>query len=98
MFRAPVNEVGTAHNVPRCHHPDPDPVSNISDSTPPGEIVGEKVNGSTEVARGNGCRIGGGLGDENEEFPEGGFKAWAVVLGSFFALVSSLGIMNTIGM
>ena len=31
------------------------------------------------------------------EFPEGGRKAWLVVFGSWCALFSSLGIMNTMG-
>lgn len=35
--------------------------------------------------------------DEEETYPEGGLRAWLVVLGSWMALVSSLGLMNTIG-
>ena len=31
-----------------------------------------------------------------ETYPEGGLKAWLVVLGSWFALFSSLGLMNII--
>lgn len=31
-----------------------------------------------------------------ETYPEGGMQAWLVVLGSWFALFSSLGLMNTI--
>ncbi|KAF8456595.1 major facilitator superfamily domain-containing protein [Terfezia claveryi] len=38
-----------------------------------------------------------GLVDDNENFPEGGQKAWSVVLGSFCLLFAGLGIMNTIG-
>lgn len=30
-------------------------------------------------------------------YPEGGLKAWSVVLGSFSAMVACLGMMNTIG-
>ncbi|KAG5970819.1 hypothetical protein E4U55_001442 [Claviceps digitariae] len=32
-----------------------------------------------------------------ETYPEGGLRAWLVVLGSWFALMSALGLMNTIG-
>ncbi|KPM45067.1 hypothetical protein AK830_g1487 [Neonectria ditissima] len=32
-----------------------------------------------------------------ETYPEGGFKAWSVVAGSWFALFASLGLMNTLG-
>ncbi|KAL8295755.1 hypothetical protein RB597_009168 [Gaeumannomyces tritici] len=32
-----------------------------------------------------------------ETYPEGGARAWLVVLGSWMALVASLGLMNTIG-
>lgn len=35
--------------------------------------------------------------EEEETYPEGGLRAWLVVLGSWMALVSSLGLMNTIG-
>ena len=35
--------------------------------------------------------------DDHEEYPEGGLRAWLVVLGSWLALFSSLGIMNTLG-
>jgi hypothetical protein len=33
--------------------------------------------------------------EEKETYPEGGLQAWLVVLGSWMALFSSLGIMNT---
>lgn len=36
-------------------------------------------------------------GEEEETYPEGGLRAWLVVLGSWMALVASLGLMNTIG-
>ncbi|KAG6005845.1 hypothetical protein E4U54_000278 [Claviceps lovelessii] len=32
-----------------------------------------------------------------ETYPEGGLQAWLVVLGSWFALMSAMGLMNTIG-
>lgn len=35
-------------------------------------------------------------GTDVETYPEGGLRAWLVVLGSWLALVSSLGIMNTL--
>lgn len=37
------------------------------------------------------------LFDEDIEFPEGGRRAWFVVFGSWCALFSSLGLMNTLG-
>ncbi|KAK2600804.1 hypothetical protein N8I77_010311 [Diaporthe amygdali] len=33
---------------------------------------------------------------DNETYPEGGLRAWLVVLGAWLALVSSLGLMNTL--
>lgn len=33
-----------------------------------------------------------------ESYPEGGLKAWLVVVGSWFALFASLGLMNTIAL
>ena len=33
-----------------------------------------------------------------ETYPEGGMRAWLVVLGAFFALFSSMGLMNSIAM
>ncbi|KAI5803335.1 major facilitator superfamily domain-containing protein [Peziza echinospora] len=35
--------------------------------------------------------------EEEGEFPEGGLKAWSVVLGSFLFLFGGLGVMNTMG-
>lgn len=32
-----------------------------------------------------------------ETYPEGGLQAWLVVLGGWFAMVSSMGLMNTVG-
>ncbi|KJZ75755.1 hypothetical protein HIM_04912 [Hirsutella minnesotensis 3608] len=32
-----------------------------------------------------------------ETYPEGGLQAWLVVLGAWFAMVSSMGLMNTVG-
>lgn len=34
------------------------------------------------------------LDDDEEEYPEGGKRAWLVVLGSWFALFAALGLMN----
>lgn len=35
--------------------------------------------------------------DDEVSYPEGGLKAWSVVLGSFLGLVAALGMMNTVG-
>lgn len=35
--------------------------------------------------------------EDDDDYPEGGWKAWSVVFGSFCAMVASLGTMNTIG-
>lgn len=35
--------------------------------------------------------------DCNSNFPDGGWRAWGVVLGSWCAMVPSFGLMNTIG-
>ena len=35
--------------------------------------------------------------DEGTEYPEGGLRAWLVVLGSFLGMTASFGYMNTIG-
>jgi len=45
-------------------------------------------------------KAGNGTNPQNENeslYPEGGWKAWSVVLGSFLAMVTCFGIMNTIG-
>lgn len=33
---------------------------------------------------------------DNETYPEGGLRAWLVILGCWFALIASLGLMNTL--
>jgi len=35
--------------------------------------------------------------DINEECPEGGWRAWLVVLGAWCAMIPSMGMLNTIG-
>ena len=35
--------------------------------------------------------------EDSEPFPEGGWMAWRVVLGSFFGLIAVLGFINSIG-
>jgi MFS family permease len=54
--------------------------------------------GNAKVAAGDGkliVRVSGGANAIS--FPEGGLTAWLVVFGSWCALLSSLGIMNTMG-
>lgn len=54
----------------------------------------------TEPPRGvgSGPESGGDDHDDNDEptFPEGGRQAWSVVFGSWLALFSALGIMNSL--
>lgn len=101
-------DLGTAHCVLCNHHTVPAPVPPVSNDSDPilqGEIAEKKAKGGMEVRSGNDkpsleeqeqCTTPGCLG--GEEYPEGGWKAWSVVLGSFFALFSALGIINTIGL
>ncbi|PHH66357.1 hypothetical protein CDD81_7412 [Ophiocordyceps australis] len=35
--------------------------------------------------------------EDEESYPEGGAAAWLVVLGSWFAMLSAMGLMNTVG-
>lgn len=35
--------------------------------------------------------------DNVEDFPEGGWRAWSVVLGAWCAMIPSMGMLNTIG-
>jgi hypothetical protein len=35
--------------------------------------------------------------DHESEYPDGGWRAWSVVLGSWCAMVPSFGLLNTIG-
>ena len=35
--------------------------------------------------------------DIDGEFPEGGWRAWSVVLGAWCAMIPSMGMLNTIG-
>ncbi|KAF4124505.1 Major Facilitator Superfamily [Geosmithia morbida] len=59
----------------------------------------EKVRTRASSRRSRGTRGSHGLGsDADETYPEGGAQAWIVVLGSWFALLSSLGLMNTIAL
>lgn len=88
------------HSLHRC------PPVPVLESTLLGEIAEKKARSSIIVMKVDGNisledqeQSGTqGSGDVNEEFPEGGWKAWSVVVGSFFALFSALAILNTIGM
>lgn len=33
----------------------------------------------------------------DDDFPEGGWRAWSVVLGAWCAMIPSMGMLNTIG-
>ena len=35
--------------------------------------------------------------DTDDEIPEGGWRAWSVVLGAWCAMIPSMGMLNTIG-
>jgi hypothetical protein len=35
--------------------------------------------------------------DLDKSFPEGGWRAWSVVLGAWCAMIPSMGMLNTIG-
>jgi hypothetical protein len=35
--------------------------------------------------------------DVDDGFPEGGWRAWSVVLGAWCAMIPSMGMLNTIG-
>jgi len=102
--------IGTPHHALHGHHLVPVPVP-AEDSAPTlhGALTEEKgsrkssVGGRESLQAGNKAErerdgdLEEGLVDDNEVFPEGGLRAWSVVLGSFCMLFASLGIMNTIG-
>ncbi|KAE8149815.1 monocarboxylate transporter [Aspergillus avenaceus] len=41
--------------------------------------------------------VGARSGDVADSFPDGGYRSWLVVLGSFLLLMSSYGLMNSVG-
>ena len=105
--------IGTAHHSLYGHHPVPVPVEDSTSAlhgtlseekgggieAPEEETeVGKESFKTVDKAEGDaGGGIERGLVDDNEIFPEGGLKAWSVVLGSFCLLFASLGIMNSTG-
>jgi hypothetical protein len=62
-----------------------------SSAAPPPLFV---VPSNTDHEAGRGAASSAGDG---EFYPEGGLRAWLVVLGTWLALLSSLGLMNTLG-
>lgn len=107
------NAIGTAHHAIYSHHPVPLPpdesVSTLDGTLTKDERRPIGAAGSPEMGTGldsrraaretevsGGSPMEAGVG-ENEDYPEGGVKAWSVVLGSFCLLFAGLGIMNTIG-
>jgi hypothetical protein len=55
----------------------------------------------SQLANTEGERSGDSLNESEQgsdlSFPDGGWRAWSVVLGSWCAMVPSFGLMNTIG-
>ena len=60
-------------------------------------VGGEPLQTGNKVEREGEGGLEEGLVDNNEIYPEGGLKAWSVVLGAFCLLFAGLGLMNTIG-
>lgn len=62
------------------NHVKPPPLLVVPSNLPAGEPLQPSTTGATD----------------HESYPEGGLKAWLVVLGCWFALVASLGLMNSV--
>lgn len=59
-------------------------------------VVRDEVEMSSEVAESRRLSDSSDLSDENN-YPEGGLKAWSVVLGAWCAMVPSMGLLNSLG-
>lgn len=73
----------------------PAPTTNADNghlSPPPLHVVPSR----TSEPQAGGLQRHATSGTETETYPEGGLQAWLVVLGAWLALISSLGIMNTL--
>ena len=64
------------------------PLTTGAAAVPRANVFGQDVPSSSEPDSGL-------ESSEEETYPEGGWRAWLVVLGSWLALFASLGIMNT---
>lgn len=86
--------------IGESEHPDPDSTTqekepavdaSVGDHPPPLFVVPSNPGPDPDLERHATAATDGG-----ESYPEGGLQAWLVVLGSWLALVSSLGLMNTL--
>lgn len=83
--KAPGNDDNNNGNNNYLNH------SSSSNAAPPPLFV-VPSNADHEPGRDTASSAGDG-----ESYPEGGLRAWLVVLGTWLALLSSLGLMNTLG-
>ena len=70
------------------HHGDP--TQSVSHSTQVLNVQKEELNSSPNIHSSASAR-------EDEFYPEGGFRAYSVVFGSFCGMLAGFGLLNTIG-
>ncbi|KAG6006976.1 hypothetical protein E4U21_006496 [Claviceps maximensis] len=86
-----VDDAGHTHIVEKC-------ASDVGNNHGDGETCGHQSNNDVARERGTTTASSSSTSHQDEEtYPEGGLQAWLVVLGSWFALMSSMGLMNSIG-
>ena len=80
----------------RPQHVEKPALTGSKHSLPPPLPLNEKVEQTLE-SHGNAAANEAGTtdGDDDDEFPEGGARAWSVTVGSFCALFAVFGVINT---
>lgn len=80
------NELSQTRSEQRCSVPGNDGSAfNVSNRPPPTPIDGPIASEKTQSQ------------DQVDKYPEGGLRAWLVVLGSFSGMTASFGIANSVG-
>lgn len=95
---APPHQPRTSHEIEKTNEKGTTEAgTRLSTEPPPPFVLPDHDETDADEDAGAALQRPSTSGTDNETYPEGGLRAWLVVLGCWLALVASLGLANTMG-